>query len=232
MWPNGDGPALVEAIGVFHGFGEERPSGAEFGALETEVGTVEAPAVVVVDADIGVKGEARACGEPSFIRADLGGTSGGLEPDLSLALEVWPVSRGAAVDVEGMTSGARDFGESGCFGDDDAGFKVALEVVVVVVLWLSSDSGTPVVVLTPLSDIAISAFSSNAGPDMHDSILSPNTCCLQLFPGALMDRSCSGGRPGIVAAFLISIIYVETKHLHGGKTTTYENPWLFLEPSS
>lgn len=34
---------------------------------------------------------------------------------------------------------------------------------------------------------------------MQESMLSPNTCCLQLLPGALIDRSCSGGRPGIVA---------------------------------
>jgi hypothetical protein len=199
----GEGPALVVVI-VVHGLGEERPSGAELGVLDTEVGAVEAPLMAVVDADMGVKGEARGCGEPSFILADFGGTSGGLLPDLSLALEVWRVSRGAAVDVQGMTSGASDFGESGCLGADD-GFKVAA-----VVLWLSSDSGTPTLVLlpaaTPLSDIAISAFSSNVGPDIQDSMLSPNTCCRQLFPGALMDRSCSGGRPGIVAAFLISII--------------------------
>lgn len=30
-------------------------------------------------------------------------------------------------------------------------------------------------------------------------MLSPNTCWRQLLPGALIDRSCSGGRPGIVA---------------------------------
>lgn len=198
-------------VGVFHWFGEERPSSAELGVLETEVGAVEAPAVVVVEADMGVKGEALAFGDPSIIRADLGGTSGGLESDLSLVLEVWRVSRGAAVDVEGMTSGVKVFGESGCFGDDSAGFKVEL---VVVMFWLSSDSATPVVAVTPPSEIAISAFSSNAGPDMHDSMLSPKTCCRQLFPGALMDRSCNGGRPGIVAASLISIKYVETKRLH------------------
>ena len=63
--------------------------------------------------------------------------------------------------------------------------------------WLSSLAWPAVGVL--LSNIAISAFSSNAGPDMHDSILSPNTCDRQLFPGALIDRSCNGGRPGIVA---------------------------------
>ena len=47
--------------------------------------------------------------------------------------------------------------------------------------------------------MASSAFSSKDGPAINDSILSPNTCCLQLVPGALVDRSCIGGRPGMVA---------------------------------
>ena len=67
--------------------------------LETEVSAVEAPALWIVELDIGVKGEARVCGEPSRIRADLGGTSGGLESDLSLKVELWSVSRGVAVYV-------------------------------------------------------------------------------------------------------------------------------------
>lgn len=76
----GEGPA-------FHGFGDERPSGAELGVLDTEVGAVEAESKVL-DADIGVKGDALECGEPSFIRADFGGTSGGVLPDLSLVIEL------------------------------------------------------------------------------------------------------------------------------------------------
>lgn len=47
---------------------------------------------------------------------------------------------------------------------------------------------------------------------MQESMLSPNTCCRQLFPGALMDRSCSGGRPGIVAT--------RSNQFH----KTYQNP--------
>jgi hypothetical protein len=93
-----------------------------------------------------------------------------------------------------MTSGANDLGDRGCcFGDPDRelfavwGFD---DGVVDVFAWACE---------LALSSIAISAFSSNAGPDMHDSMLSPNTCCRQLFPGALIDRSCRGGRPGIVA---------------------------------
>ncbi len=54
-------------------------------------------------------------------------------------------------------------------------------------------------------EIASSAFSSNKGPDMQESMLSPKTCCRQLFPGALIDRSCRGGRPGIVAGRKILI---------------------------
>ncbi len=45
--------------------------------LDTEVGAVEADSSPVVVDDMGVYGEARGCGEPSFILADLGGTSGG-----------------------------------------------------------------------------------------------------------------------------------------------------------
>jgi hypothetical protein len=92
-----------------------------------------------------------------------------------------------------MTSGANDLGDRGsCFGDADRElFAVwGFDGVVDVFAWPCE---------LPLSSIAISAFSSNAGPDMHDSMLSPNTCCRQLFPGALIDRSCRGGRPGIVA---------------------------------
>lgn len=52
LWPMalgfGEGPAL-------HGFGDERPSGAELGVPETEVGAVETREVV--EADIGVNGE-------------------------------------------------------------------------------------------------------------------------------------------------------------------------------
>ena len=54
--------------------------------LETEVGAVEVESEVL-EADIGVKGEALGCGEPSFIRPDFGGTSGGVLPDLNLVVE-------------------------------------------------------------------------------------------------------------------------------------------------
>lgn len=84
-----------------------------------------------------------------------------------------------------MTRGARDFGDSGCLGVVDLACTPEL---------LSPD------------DIASSASSSNNGPDMHESMLSPKTCCRQLFPGALIDRSCSGGRPGIVAGRIVSLM--------------------------
>ena len=63
------------------------------------------------------------------------------------------------------------------------------------------------------SNIAISAFSSNAGPDMHEIILSPNICCRQLFPGALIDRSWTGGRPGIVAG--TTSVYLTLANIKG-----------------
>jgi hypothetical protein len=90
-----------------------------------------------------------------------------------------------AGEDEGMTRGASDFGERGCCGDADLG--------------LLDEEVASAGALVSSIDIAISAFSSSAGPDMHDTMLSPKTCCRQLFPGALVDRSCKGGRPGIVA---------------------------------
>lgn len=67
-----------------------------------------------------------------------------------------------------MTRGARTFGDKGCFGDPDPCLGV--------VFWLDSSLANPVIGVVVVSDTAISAFSSNAGPDMHESILSPNTC--------------------------------------------------------
>jgi hypothetical protein len=87
--------------------------------------------------------------------------------------------------VEGMMRGARIFGDKGCIGDPCLG----------VAFWLDSSLAIPVVLV---SDIVISAFSSNAGPVIQD-MLSANICLRQLFPGALIDRSCNGGRPGMVA---------------------------------
>jgi hypothetical protein len=89
----GDDAAVVADKGL----GEERPSGAENGRAErgvgVGVGVRERPPVdeaeerrLLVD-DIGVKGEARGCGELSVILADFGGTSGGVLPDLRRVLE-------------------------------------------------------------------------------------------------------------------------------------------------
>lgn len=74
------GPAL-------HGLGDDRPSGAELGCAERAVPDTDGEAVertLIVDAEFGVYGEARGCGELSFILALLGGTSGGVDSDLSL----------------------------------------------------------------------------------------------------------------------------------------------------
>ena len=60
-----------------------------------------------------------------------------------------------------MTSGARNFGDRGCLGGFDRWG---------VVFWLDSALCNPVG-----SDAAISAFSSNAGPSIRESMLSPKT---------------------------------------------------------
>lgn len=49
-----------------------------------------------------------------------------------------------------------------------------------------------------------SGFSSMAGPAIIESIVSPKTLCLHPCPGALIDLSCNGGRPGIVANDLLT----------------------------
>lgn len=99
-----------------------------------------------------------------------------------------------------MTRGASDFGERGCFGEADLGLlDEEAEELWEFCCWLACGIFASAGAIALSVDIAISAFSSSAGPDMQDSMLSPKTCCRQLFPGALIDRSCKGGRPGIVA---------------------------------
>jgi len=95
--------------------------------------------------------------------------------------------------VGGITNGANILGERGCLGDDEPVCRG---------VFCPSSPG--------VSNMVISALSSSAGPDIKDIRLSPNMCCLQLFPGALIERSCRGGRPGIVAV-IISLIYVNER---------------------
>lgn len=72
-----------------------------------------------------------------------------------------------------MTSGARHFGDSGRrLGDADAFLG-----------WLvGAGSDGP-------SNKPNSKLSSSIGPEIPDIIVSPNMCCLQLLPGALIERS-------------------------------------------
>jgi len=67
-----------------------------------------------------------------------------------------------------------------------------------------------------------SAFSSNDGPAISDNMLSPNTCCLQLAPGALVDRSCIGGRPGMVAITVLAL----NMHIFEGRKLTRIHSYL------
>jgi len=98
------------------------------------------------------------------MRAFLGGTSGaGNEPPLSLLCEDLEASFGGLDEDKGITNGARFLGDSGCFGEDDlVGFGV-----------LVRSSGS--MVLSSMMAI-ISASSSNDGPDIIDSMFSPNGC--------------------------------------------------------
>lgn len=90
-WPEIMGLGAAEgAVGVTEreGLGDERPSWPEMGVIETEVDAVEVDRRLVVEADIGVYGEARGYGELSGILADFGGTPGGVLPDRRRVAEV------------------------------------------------------------------------------------------------------------------------------------------------
>jgi hypothetical protein len=67
----------LEGVGDAHCLGERWDSGVQIGVAPIEDATVEMERPVV-EADPGVYGEKRPNGECSFIRADLGGTSGGV----------------------------------------------------------------------------------------------------------------------------------------------------------
>jgi hypothetical protein len=139
---------------------------------------------VVADGDL--EAEPFREGENSNILALFGGTTG---PGVSSPFDSCSASRGSGADDVGIIRGAKDLGDSGCLcGVKSRGFGVALR--------LSSFAWPRVF---EASGIDISARSSNAGPATPISMFSPKTCCRQLFPGALLDRSCSGGRPGTVA---------------------------------
>lgn len=94
--------------------------------VETEVGAVEADSKLLDEPDMGVYGEARGCGELSFIHADFGGTSGGVSqlasPERERIREVDDCRVSLCCEPVdcGMTSGVRDLGERGCcFGEAD-----------------------------------------------------------------------------------------------------------------
>lgn len=194
----GLGPALA----LIHCLGDRGGSIAEIGVVPTDEASVET--VRVVDAepgvsdepDKGVYGVPRPLGEMrSFIRADLGGTSGGVLSDLVRLFEGRRERYcGREDDVVGMTSGARDLGERGRrLGE--------VEFVLFNFILDELSCGSAPLISSKRSN---SAFSSNAGPEIHDIILSPKAFWRQLLPpGALMDRSCSAGRPGIVAGIVL-----------------------------
>jgi hypothetical protein len=127
--------------------------------------------VKAVDAERGVYG-VLILGESSVF-ADRSVGSTGVLPDLNRFSDSCRVSLGAVVLCVGMTSGASCFGESGCLLITGGGDVMLLSVLLLIIGFIS-------------------------GTSSRTAIASP-TWCLQLLPGALIDRSCRGGRPGIVA---------------------------------
>jgi len=122
-------------------------------------------------AESGVKG-VRILGESSVLAERIAGSTGVL-PDRKRLSDIWRLSRGMAALGAGITKGVRLLGESGC---------------------RSSGAAHESFWFTPLS----SALSS--GESLDRIVWSARCWCFhELTPGALMERSCRGGRPGIVA---------------------------------
>lgn len=135
-----------------------------------------AEAGVVKAADTGVKGVFAVLGESS-VRADRRLDSIGMLPDRRRVREIWRVNLGRAPECEGMTRGASCFGEMGCRETADAALCCSAMVVV----------------------MSSSALSSSLIGLKETIMLSARWCCFQLWPGALIDLSWSGGLPGMVA---------------------------------
>jgi hypothetical protein len=112
----------------------------------------------------------------SFV--DFGGTVGGRSRDeSSLVLDCCLATTlcGAGPVQVGMTRGGRALGERGCFGEPDL---------------RRANTASLQVFVCPF-DVGPSRAPSNSVPE---TFRRGGLC-----PGALVDPSCSGGRPGIVA---------------------------------
>lgn len=140
---------------------------------DTGVGSVEL-VMAVVAADAGVKAAEQGVKGvlilgESSVLADRSGMSTGVLPDRSRLSEACCVKRGTA-DVEaGITRGVRLFGDNGC-------------------------RSSPWLLNPPRSSCFCSGDCSNVG-DRKSTIW----FCFHDAPGALIERSWKGGRPGIVA---------------------------------
>ena len=162
-------------LDLSHGFGEDR---ASIGA-DTGVGRVD---VVMVDvaADFGVRAAesgvngVRILGESSVLAERIAGSTGVL-PDRRRLRDICRVSLGTGAFGAGITSGVKLFGERGCL-ESFCG------------RWGST-----------WREALISALSSGAWSRDRAMNSARWLCFHELTPGALMERSCSGGRPGIVA---------------------------------
>lgn len=159
-----------------HGLGEPRDSAG----ADTGVGRVEV--VMLVVADIGVVAEVevgagvngvRILGESS-VRADLMAGSGCVSFDLRRLSDSCRANRGSGPLCVGIVNGARSFGESGCFNGEGIYFCVPSEGIV-------ASKFSSIFSLTHETDSKMCRWR-------------------QELTGELMDRSCSAGRPGIVAA--------------------------------
>jgi hypothetical protein len=137
--------------------------------------------VVMVDvaADLGVRAAERGVkgvrilGESSVLAERRAGSTGVL-PDRRRFSDICRESLGTAVLGGGITSGVRLLGERGCCRGCSVSHRLGLEV--------------------------LSSARSSGAWSLEMAKYSARWWCFQeCAPGALMERSCSGGRPGMVA---------------------------------
>lgn len=175
--------AAVTVPGV-HGMGDKAPE-TGVGSVELVMPVVDAVLGVVrsAEADSGVKG-VRVFGESSPLlatRAERCAGSTDELPDRSRVRESCLVRRWPLDGCDGITRGVRFLGDCGCRVVPEASTRG------------ESGAGETLGVV----DAGVCSTTSGSGVSVAASA---SWCGRHGCPGALMDRSWSGGRPGIVAA--------------------------------
>lgn len=192
-------PSSLPALDPSHGRGEERCEsipGAEMGVWRLDIGVASGAerGMNCSGVEAPVTGVYRPWLEDdSSNRPDFRVSEGGVLPERSCVAECLDCKRGAGEEDAGMTSGARRFGDGGC-GPELQSSKASS-------IALERSSVVSRFACTTWSMPPVSADGSS---------------------GALIERSWSGGRPGIVATILSGGRYIT------GENETNVSPWIFL----